>query len=117
MEVGGNSKSLPENAYRKLKEGETYVPVVPADTIVPELTAFSLAWGIFFAILFSAASAYLGLKIGQVFEAAIPITIMAIALSKGKKGALQQSVMIQSIGSAAVDHRWINRSAATSRKR
>lgn len=101
MEVGGNSKSLPENAYRKLKEGETYVPVVPADTIVPELTAFSLAWGIFFAILFSAASAYLGLKIGQVFEAAIPITIMAIALSKGKKGALQQNVMIQSIGSAS----------------
>jgi putative OPT family oligopeptide transporter len=101
MEVGGNSKSLPESAYRKLKEGETYVPVVPADTIVPELTAFSLAWGIFFAILFSAASAYLGLKIGQVFEAAIPITIMAIALSKGKKGALQQNVMIQSIGSAS----------------
>ncbi|MCP4293554.1 MAG: oligopeptide transporter, OPT family [bacterium] len=101
MEVGGNSKSLPESAYRKLKPGETYVPVVPADTIVPELTPFSLIWGLAFAVLFSAASAYLGLKIGQVFEAAIPITIMAIALSKGKKGALQQNVMIQSIGSAS----------------
>jgi len=101
MDIGGNSKLLPENAYRKLKEGEVYTPVVPAEQIVPELTPFSLGWGLFFAVLFSAASAYLGLKIGQVFEAAIPITIMAIALSKGRRGALQQNVMIQSIGSAS----------------
>jgi putative OPT family oligopeptide transporter len=101
MEVSGNARSLPENAYRKLEAGEQYVPVVPADTIVPELTGFSLGWGLFFAALFSAASAYLGLKIGQVFEAAIPITIMAIGLSAGRKNALQQNVIIQSIGSAS----------------
>ncbi len=101
MDVSGSSKSLPENAYRKLEAGEQYTPVVPASTIVPELTAYSLAWGIGFAILFSAASAYLGLKIGQVFEAAIPITILAIGLSSKKANALQQNVMIQSIGSAS----------------
>ena len=101
MEVSGSARSLPENAYRKLEAGEVYVPVVPADQIVPELTGFSLGWGLFFAALFSAASAYLGLKIGQVFEAAIPITIMAIGLSAGKKNALQQNVIIQSIGSAS----------------
>ena len=56
MDVSGNTRSLPENAYRKLKEGEQYVPVVPAETIVPELTGFSLGWGLFFAALFSAAS-------------------------------------------------------------
>ena len=101
MDVSGSSRSLPENAYRKLESGETYTPVVPAATIVPELTAYSLGWGILFAVLFSAASAYLGLKIGQVFEAAIPITILAIGLSSKKKNALQQNVMIQSIGSAS----------------
>jgi len=101
MDVSGNAKNLPENAYRQLKSGETYVPVVPAETIVPELTAYSLTWGLIFAAIFSAASAYLGLKIGQVFEAAIPITILAIGLSASKKNALQQNVMIQSIGSAS----------------
>jgi putative OPT family oligopeptide transporter len=103
MDIGGSTKSLPENAYRKLNPGERYVPVVPAEKIVPEVTAFSLIWGLVFAVIFSAASAYLGLKIGQVFEAAIPITILAIGLSGvlRKKDALQQNVMIQSIGSAS----------------
>jgi putative OPT family oligopeptide transporter len=101
MDVTGSSHGLPENAYRKLEPGEEYQPVVAAGTIVPELTPYSLAWGLFFAALFSAASAYLGLKIGQVFEAAIPITIMAIGLSAKKKNALQQNVMIQSIGAAS----------------
>ena len=103
MEVTGSAKSLPENAYRKLQPGETYTPVVPAETIVPELTPYALAWGLFYAALFSAACAYLGLKIGQVFEAAIPITILAIGLSSwlGKKNSLQQNVMIQSIGAAS----------------
>jgi putative OPT family oligopeptide transporter len=100
MDISGN-KHLPENAYRKLGEGEKFVPVVPAESIVPELTGYSLFWGLFFAALFSAASAYLGLKIGQVFEAAIPITILAIGLSANRKNALQQNVMIQSIGSAS----------------
>ncbi len=103
MDVSSGSKSLPENAYRALKPGEKYVPVVPAGTIVPEITGYSLAMGLIFAVVFSAAAAYLGLKIGQVFEAAIPITILAIGVSAGlgKKNALQQHVMIQSIGSAS----------------
>ncbi len=102
MDVSGK-KSLPENAYRRLNPGESYVPVTPHDSIVPELTGYSLFWGLFYAVLFSAACAYLGLKIGQVFEAAIPITILAIGLSSAlkKKNALQQNVMIQSIGSAS----------------
>ncbi len=103
MDVSGNARNLPDNAYRKLHPGEQYVPVVPAERIVPELTPYALFWGLFYAILFSAACAYLGLKIGQVFEAAIPITILAIGLSSGlkKKNALQQNVLIQSIGSAS----------------
>ena len=70
MDVTGSTKSLPENAYRKLNPGEQYTPVVPAAKIVPELTPYALVWGVFYAALFSAACAYLGLKIGQVFEAA-----------------------------------------------
>ena len=103
MDVGGSARNLPENAYRPLKPGETYVPVVPADKIVPEITGYSLGMGLLFAVVFSAAAAYLGLKIGQVFEAAIPITILAIGASAmfNKKNVLQQHVMIQSIGSAS----------------
>ena len=95
--------SLPGFKQAYLVVGEEYTPVVPAETIVPELTPFALFWGLFYAALFSAACAYLGLKIGQVFEAAIPITILAIGLSNAfnKKDALQQNVMIQSIGSAS----------------
>jgi len=81
MEVTGKVKGLPENAYRKLQPGEEYVPIVPADKIVPEATAYSVGWGLFYAVLFSAAAAYLGLKIGQVFEAAIPIAILAVGAS------------------------------------
>ena len=102
MDVGG-SRNLPENAYRKLEPGEKYVPVVPAEQIVPELTPYAFVMGLVFAVTFSAAAAYLGLKIGQVFEAAIPITILAIGVSAAlkKKNVLQQHVMIQSIGSAS----------------
>jgi len=103
MDVQPSVKGLPENAYRKLKEGEEYKPVVPADAPLPELTPYSLTWGIFYAVLFSAAAAYLGLKIGQVFEAAIPIAILAVGLSTalGRKNALQENVIIQSIGSSS----------------
>ncbi|MBK7770562.1 MAG: OPT/YSL family transporter, partial [bacterium] len=75
----------------------------PAESIVAEITGYSLTMGLIFAVVFSAAAAYLGLKIGQVIEAAIPITILAIGVSAtaGKKNALQQHVMIQSIGSAS----------------
>jgi putative OPT family oligopeptide transporter len=98
----GNVK-LPENAYRKLNEGEVYTPVVPADKIVPEVTPYSVLWGLFYSVLFSMAAAYLGLKIGQVFEAAIPIAILAVGTSvmMKRKNALQENVIIQSIGSSS----------------
>ena len=104
MEHGsGTGTRLPENAYRKLKEGEVYQPVVPNEKIVPELTPYSLIWGIFYSVLFSMAAAYLGLKIGQVFEAAIPIAILAVGTSVllKRKNALQENVIIQSIGSSS----------------
>lgn len=92
---------LPENAYRHLAAGETYKPVIPASSVLPELTGYSLTWGLLYAVIFSAAAAYLGLKIGQVFEAAIPIAILAIGLSSmlKRKNMLLQNVIIQSIGS------------------
>jgi len=95
--------SLPENAYRPLKEGEVYYPVVPDDKPLPEVTSYSLLWGVFYAAVFSMAAAYLGLKIGQVFEAAIPIAILAVGTSvfTGRKNALSENVIIQSIGAAS----------------
>ena len=103
MDIQSTGNGLPENAYRKLNEGEEYKPVVPSGSPLPELTSYSLLWGMFYAVLFSAAAAYLGLKIGQVFEAAIPIAILAVGLSSmlGRKNALQENVIIQSIGSSS----------------
>ncbi|MBD3378081.1 oligopeptide transporter, OPT family [candidate division KSB1 bacterium] len=98
-----NEKSLPENAYRPLKPGEEYVPVVPVDKPLPEVTPYSLIWGLLYAAIFSAAAAFLGLKIGQVFEAAIPIAILAVGTSvfTKRKNALSENVIIQSIGAAS----------------
>ncbi|RKY56380.1 MAG: oligopeptide transporter, OPT family [Candidatus Neomarinimicrobiota bacterium] len=98
-----NKTRLPENAYRKLKPGEEYIPVIPDKKIVPEVTGYSLTWGLFYSVLFSMAAAYLGLKIGQVFEAAIPIAILAVGLSAllKRKNALQENVIIQSIGASS----------------
>lgn len=103
MDIQSGGKGLPENAYRKLKEGEEYKPVVPSESHLPELTSYSLIWGVFYAVLFSMAAAYLGLKIGQVFEAAIPIAILAVGLSSAlkRKNSLQENVIIQSIGSSS----------------
>lgn len=97
------SKGLPENAYRKLEPGEEYKPVVPGHAPLPEATPYSLIWGMIYAVVFSAAAAYLGLKIGQVFEAAIPIAILAVGFSymSGRKNALSENVIIQSIGSCS----------------
>ena len=72
---------LPENAFRELKPGEVYNPLMSPTKTYPEVTLWSVAWGIAMAILFSAAAAYLGLKVGQVFEAAIPIAIIAVGVS------------------------------------
>ncbi len=103
MDVLSSGKGLPENAYRKLKEGEVYMPVVPAEKPLPEVTGYSLFWGMFYAVVFSAAAAYLGLKIGQVFEAAIPIAILAVGLSSllKRKNVLSENVIIQSIGASS----------------
>ncbi len=93
-------KGLPENAYTELKPGEEYVPIMKPGQNPKEVTPYSVTVGLLMAILFSAAAAYLGLKIGQVFEAAIPIAIIAVGLSAGSKmkGAMGQNVIIQSIG-------------------
>ena len=94
---------LPENAFRPLKEGEEYKPLMSPDKKYPEVNAWSVTWGLIMAVLFSAASAYLGLKVGQVFEAAIPIAIIAVGMSTvaKRKGALGENVIIQSIGACS----------------
>ena len=94
---------LPENANRELKSGETYHPILPANKNIPEISFYSVSWGILMAVLFSAAAAYLGLKVGQVFEAAIPIAIIAVGLSSAtkRKNALGENVIIQSIGASS----------------
>ena len=78
-----DSKSLPENAYEPLAPGETYAPVVPAEKTPPEATWRSVLWGLFFCVVFTVASAYSGLKVGQVMEAAIPIATSARPLMWG----------------------------------
>ena len=94
---------LPENAFRELKEGEEYTPIMKPDRDYPQVTTWSVTWGLLMAVLFSAAAAYLGLKVGQVFEAAIPIAIIAIGLSQAtkRKNALGENVIIQSIGACS----------------
>lgn len=94
---------LPENATRELKPGEKYVPILPPNQVVPEVNVRSVSLGLIMAVLFSAAAAYLGLKVGQVFEAAIPIAIIAVGLSSAtkRKNALGENVIIQSIGSSS----------------
>ena len=94
---------LPENAFRPLKPGEEYKPLMSPDKVYPEVNLWSVSWGIAMAVLFSAAAAYLGLKVGQVFEAAIPIAIIAVGVSGAakRKGALGENVIIQSIGACS----------------
>ena len=95
--------SLPENAFRELQEGESYEPLMSPRKTYREVTPWSLFWGLLMAIIFSAATAYLGLKVGQVFEAAIPITIIAVGLSGAthRKDPLGENVIIQSIGACS----------------
>ncbi|MBO7243160.1 MAG: oligopeptide transporter, OPT family [Alistipes sp.] len=95
--------SLPDNAYRELRDGEQYNPVMGANQTPVEVTPYSVSIGLLMAVLFSAAAAYLGLKVGQVFEAAIPIAIIAVGLGqmRGKKNMLGQNVIIQSIGASS----------------
>ncbi|KIO47089.1 MULTISPECIES: OPT family oligopeptide transporter [Porphyromonadaceae] len=95
--------SLPENAYRELAPGEEYKPMMSAKSKPQEVTVYSVTFGIIMAIVFSAAAAYLGLKVGQVFEAAIPIAIIAVGVGNvlGRKNMLGQNVIIQSIGASS----------------
>jgi len=97
------TKGLPENAFRELRDGEEYIPVMVPGKVYPEVNFRSVSLGLLMAIIFSAASAYLGLKIGQVFEAAIPIAIIAVGLSaiSRRKNALGENVIIQSIGASS----------------
>ena len=97
------SNSLPDNAYRELRPGEEYHPVMPAASRPKEVTLYSVLFGIVMAIVFSAAAAYLGLRVGQVFEAAIPIAIIAVGVGNltGRKNMLGQNVIIQSIGATS----------------
>lgn len=98
-----NLKSLPDNAYRELEPGEEYNPVMPASGKPKEVTVYSVTFGIIMAVIFSAAAAYLGLKVGQVFEAAIPIAIIAVGMGTlmKKDNMLGQNVIIQSIGASS----------------
>jgi len=97
------AKGLPENAYRELEPGEEYVPYIPAEMTVPETTFRSVITGIIMAVIFTASAAYLGLKIGQVFEAAIPIAILAVGLGGffKRRNSIGENVIIQSIGAAS----------------
>ena len=104
MENNANQNiDLPENAFRELKDGEEYKPVMSPQETYREVSPWSITWGILMAVLFSAAAAYLGLKVGQVFEAAIPIAIIAIGVSSAtkRKNALGENVIIQSIGACS----------------
>lgn len=103
MEEQKQNIELPENAFRELKKGEEYSPVMTPQKSYREVTPWSVTWGLLMAVLFSAAAAYLGLKVGQVFEAAIPIAIIAIGLSSAtkRKNALGENVIIQSIGACS----------------
>lgn len=94
------TKSLPENAYVPLNAGEEYVPMVPADQAPPEATPRAILWGLFLCIIFTVASAYSGLKVGQVMEAAIPISILAIGLARvyRRRSTVLENVIITSIG-------------------
>ena len=97
------TKSLPENAYQPLKPGESYLPIVPAEVKLPELTLRSIVWGVVFCVIFTVASAYSGLKVGQVMEAAIPVSILAIGLARlyRRRSTLLENVIITGISGAA----------------
>ncbi len=100
MEEHRTAKSLPANAYRPLGEGETYRPMTPASARPPELTTRSVGWGLLLCVIFSVASAYSGLKVGQVMEAAIPISILTIGLARvySRRSSLLENVIVTGVG-------------------
>ena len=98
-----DTKVLPDNAYKTLKPGESYNPIVPASESLPELTGRSIAWGLFLCVIFTIASAYSGLKVGQVMESAIPISILAIGLARlyKRRSSLLENVIMTGLGGVA----------------
>jgi len=98
-----DTKTLPENAYKPLHEGELYLPIVPASAELPELTSRSIFWGVLFCVIFTVASAYSTLKVGQGMEAAIPISILAIGLARlyPRRSTLLENVIITGMGGAS----------------
>src|SRR5271166_5059841 len=98
-----NTKSLPDNAYKPLEPRETYEPIVPAEESMPELTGRSIGWGVLLCVIFTVAAAYSGLKVGQVMESAIPISILAIGLARlyKRRSTLLENVIITGIGGVA----------------
>src|ERR1041385_2119674 len=103
MSEPGATQSLPENAYKPLPPGTKYQPIIPSQKNLPELTPRSVGWGIFLCVIFTVASAYSGLKVGQVMEAAIPIAILAIGLARlyPRRSSLLENVIITGIGGVA----------------
>ena len=97
------TKTLPEDAYKPLAPGAVYEPMVPAEARLPELTWRSVVWGTVLCMVFSVASAYSGLKVGQVMESAIPISILAIGLARvyRRRSSLLENVIIMGMGGAA----------------
>jgi putative OPT family oligopeptide transporter len=98
-----DTKTLPENAYKPLHDGELYLPIVPASGELPELTSRSIFWGVLFCVIFTVASAYSTLKVGQGMEAAIPISILAIGLARlyPRRSSLLENVIITGMGGAS----------------
>ncbi|HEY4562762.1 MAG TPA: OPT/YSL family transporter, partial [Thermoanaerobaculia bacterium] len=98
-----DTKSLPENAYKPLASGEVYAPLVPAGVRQEEATVRSVGWGLFLCVVFTVASAYSGLKVGQVMEASIPISILAIGLARTfrRRSTLLENVILTNIGGTA----------------
>jgi putative OPT family oligopeptide transporter len=100
MTDSAGQRSLPENAYKPLAPGTAYQPIIPATEAPPELTVRSVAWGVLFCVVFTVASAYSALKVGQSMEAAIPISILAIGLARlyKRRSSLLENVIITGIG-------------------
>ncbi|HXY10337.1 MAG TPA: oligopeptide transporter, OPT family [Terriglobales bacterium] len=98
-----DTKAVPDNAYKPLHDGELYLPIVPASAKLPELTSRSIFWGVLFCVIFTVASAYSTLKVGQGMEAAIPISILAIGLARlyRRRSALLENVIITGMGGAS----------------
>ena len=103
MAIATPTKELPANAYTPLPPGAAYEPVTPSAAAIPELTARSIGWGLLLCVIFTVAAAYSGLKVGQVMEAAIPISILAIGLARlySRRSTLLENVIITGIGGVA----------------